>query len=84
MKFMTKSELKKKLKEAILRDYILSEEFQDKYFLKKSIKSVLTDQPESLIYKTIEYCNKQLDPPRKRNKFIKTFVRGYFNFQLKN
>ena len=57
---------------------IFSEEYQDKFYLKKSLKEIFPDLPDELIYKAIERCNKKLKPPRRKKEFIKTFVNSVF------
>ena len=73
---MVLEDVEKKLNDLYPRQYILSEEFQDKYFLHKQIRQVLPEVPQDIIYDTIEKCNNELRPPREKEKFIRMFIRN--------
>ncbi len=68
----------KEFDKKFLSMFIVSDEYQDKYYLKKTLKEIFPDLPDELIYKAIERCNKKLKPPRRKKDFLKTFVNSVF------
>ena len=75
---MVLAERLKEFDKKFVSRYIFSEEYQDKFYLRKTLKEIFPDLPDELIYKAIERCNKKLKPPRRKKDFIKTFVNSVF------
>ncbi len=75
---MVLAERIKEFDKKFLSSYILSEEYQDKFYLRKTLKEIFPDLPDELIYKAIERCNIKIKPPRRKKEFIKTFVDSVF------
>ncbi|MGD8781120.1 MAG: CUE domain-containing protein [Ignavibacteria bacterium] len=68
----------KEFDKKFVSSFIFSEEYQDKFYLRKTLKEIFPDLPDELIYKAIERCNKKLKPPRRKKDFIKTFVSAVY------
>ena len=63
-------EAKKKLQEVIYEKYVESEEYQDKYYLKKQIQMLFPELTEPTIYTAIDVANALVSPPRRKDEFI--------------
>ena len=50
-----------------------SQEFQDKYFLHKKIKTALPEYSDDILFRTINICNEKIKSPSRRNRFINEF-----------
>lgn len=71
---MDTMEIKKRLQQIIYEKYVDSEEYQDKYYLKKQIQIVFPELNESIIYTAIDAANAIVRPPRKKDDFIKALT----------
>lgn len=63
-------EAKKRLQEVIYERYVESEEYQDKYYLKKQIQMLFPYLAEPNICTAIDTANALVSPPRKKEEFI--------------
>jgi hypothetical protein len=75
---MNITEAKRKLQEIIYEKYVISEEYQDKYYLKKQIQIIFPDLSEPIIYAAINTANITIRPPRKKDDFINVLVLELF------
>lgn len=71
---MDKSGIKKTLEQTITAKYILCHEYQDKYFVYKSIQEAVPELAESRIYEALDKVNLLHKPPVKKKIFIDTFT----------
>lgn len=71
---MDKKQLKKALKEVLIEEVVLSEEYQDKYYLSREILEKLPSLSESSVYSAIDFANGAVEAPRKTGRFIDAFI----------
>ncbi len=62
---------KQTLKKIIPDDVVKIEEYQDKYYFAREVQTYFPGVNEDLIYKAIDFTNRSLKPPRKKEDFIK-------------
>ncbi len=65
----------------IVGEYIYSEEYQDKYYFAKNLKSLFPDLSEKNIYESINSANKNTQNPRKKNKYAEILSGILENFR---
>lgn len=76
---MNKKVCKQMLEDVILEDYIKSDEYQYKFYLKRKINDLLPDLSEETIYKAIESANEKVKPPRKKGEFLDIILAILYN-----
>lgn len=74
---MERHSVLKVLRETIKDDYILSEDYQDKYYLSRQILERLPDFAEEDIYRAIERANATVKYPRKNDKFLEALAESF-------
>ena len=67
--------LEKILENEIIEEYIRSEDYINKYYLKKLLKRNFPSISEEIIYFAINFCNDVIKPPRNKKDYIKTLAR---------
>jgi hypothetical protein len=72
--------IKEKVRDLILYDSVDLEEYQNKFYLAKNLKTLFPDLPEDFIYKAIESTNRSINPPRKKDKYINLLINKLLNF----
>ena len=68
----------------IIGDYIYSEEYQDKYYFAKSLKSLYPDLSEDNIYESINSANEIIKKPRRKDKYVDILSRILENIRYKS
>lgn len=76
---MISNDTQKKLNSITYSEHILSDEFQDKFYLKKRIKEIIPNLDDEVIYNAIDKCNKLIKPPRRKSEFLKAFLETITN-----
>ena len=76
---MKTDNLKEQIKE-LLQDSVNMQEYQDKFYFVKNLKTLFPEMPEDSIYKAIEITNLSLKPPRKKNQYADIFIKKLLNF----
>lgn len=76
---MKTNNLKEQLKE-LLKDTVIVQEYQDKFYFVKNLKELLPEMPEDNIYKAIEITNLSLKPPRKKKEYVDLLLQKLLNF----
>ncbi|MGE5363215.1 MAG: hypothetical protein ACM3SM_03725 [Bacteroidota bacterium] len=74
---MEKHSVLKVLRETIKEDYILSEDYQDKYYLSRQILEKLPDYAEEDIYRAIDLANAAVKHPRRNEKFLEALAENF-------
>lgn len=72
---MDKRLIKEALQDILWEDYVLSDNYEDRYFLAKELSQKVPELTESRIYEAINYANYQVNPPRKTFRFIEEFLK---------
>ncbi|MBU1095027.1 MAG: hypothetical protein CVV23_11950 [Ignavibacteriae bacterium HGW-Ignavibacteriae-2] len=72
---MNSENIEKVLETEIFDEYIKSEDYISKYYLKKLLKRNFPSISEEIIYFAINFCNDIIKPPRKKKEYIKTLSR---------
>lgn len=72
---MDKEKIKDALKVILSDEYVLSEEYQDKYYLSKEICEMVPELSERRVYEAIEFANLIVKAPRKNVRFIEAFLK---------
>ncbi len=67
------SKIRKAINDKLTSKEIYSQEFQDKYFLHKKIKTALPEYSDDILFRTINICNEKIKSPSRRNRFINEF-----------
>lgn len=70
---MDKITLKKLLKGSLWKEYIYCEEYQDKFYLCKTIREILPEVAADRIYSAINEVNKTSKSPMRKKQFIEEF-----------
>ena len=64
----------------LLEDSVNVQEYQDKFYFVKNLKTILPEISEDKIYKAIEITNLRLKPPRKKKEYVDLLVQKLLNF----
>jgi len=64
----------------LLQDSVNVQEYQDKFYFVKNLKTLLPEMPEDKIYKAIEITNLSLKPPRKKKEYVDLLIKKLLNF----
>jgi len=59
--------------------YVYVEEYQDKYYFKKQIQELFPELSDEIIYKAINFANKVVKTPRKKNEYINALSSKMFS-----
>jgi len=79
---MQKYFLREKIQELIFYNSVGIEEYQDKFYFVKNLKTLFPELKEDNIYKAIEAANRGFNPPRRRKKYINLLINKLVNFNI--
>jgi hypothetical protein len=74
--------LKEKINDLLLLNSGGIEEYQDKFYFVKNLKSFFPELAEDNIYKAIESANKSLTHQRKKKDYINLLINKLLNFDV--
>ncbi|MBD3409418.1 MAG: hypothetical protein GF419_04360 [Ignavibacteriales bacterium] len=74
---MTSQEARTILRDALFEDFILSDEYQDRYYLKEQILEAFPHLAEGAVYRAIDNANEAVAAPRKAADYIETLVKQF-------
>ncbi len=72
---MDAMKLERILENEIIEEYIKSEDYINKYYLKKLLQRKFPSISEEIIYFAINFCNDVIKPPRNKKDYVKTLAR---------
>ena len=67
--------IEKVLSTELFDKVVKSDDYVDKYYLKKAIQNNFPTLNDETIYFCIEFCNGLLEPPRRRKEYIRALAR---------
>ncbi len=76
---MKTNNLREQVKE-LLQDSVNVQEYQDKFYFVKNLKTLLPEISEDKIYKAVEITNLSLKPPRKKKEYVDLLIQKLLNF----
>jgi hypothetical protein len=74
---MTAGEARTKLRDTLFEDFIHSEEYQDRYYLKEQIIEAFPHLSESAVYRAIDKANEAVGSPRKASDYVDAVVNQF-------